>query len=605
MICSRIRTYHPSTREEQSVPPEVEVPQSQRGRPRGTPNVPQPVPVRQEKVLGICYEDHSTIPPELWNLLVSLLITVFKGLLKIAKKLRVEAPGHEQETLLFVDLPRLFFGIICELATWWWSYDKGYLGAVLRCDRCGCDLKYKGDVEKKMLSLFGIIRPRRAYYVCTNPECTVPSKDGRSSHQYSVCPLDRRLGLDQHRFLPSVQQVVVWLTSLDPYGKCLEFIGKLLQFTICHRSAWLITQQIGDTVQARQQEAIEQAFGDPRTPVFPAAEVPAPAVGVVMVDGTCGRIDHADEPAEEDPAEEDPDAPARTPDFREVKSGLVAHLVPPVPRAAGKTMEQAPPAAEAPGTAPAGDDTKPTEKMKKKKKRSRPKVRPHGEEPTLAHRKLAVHLGQPLRLFQMLLLLIFRLGLDKAQVILVIGDGARWIWRGVQEHLWDLGVKVVEILDYWHAVEHLWEVANAVLGKGTPEAVAWVKDREAELLKGQLTDFFASFQGLLDKAQQMSDKLVAQVEKELNYFRNNESRINYGDYLTKGYLIGSGAMEGTCKHLVKERIDRAGMHWGPSGVMAVLNNRTLIKNGDWDRFWKDEAERRQGTYQLLKVALTS
>ncbi|MGH7870522.1 MAG: hypothetical protein ACREP9_23465, partial [Candidatus Dormibacteraceae bacterium] len=320
-------------------------------------------------------------------------------------------------------------------------------------------MKYKGDVEKKMVSPFGIIQPRRAYYVCTNIECTVPSKNKKSKLcRYSVCPLDRRLGLDRDHFLPCVQEVVVWLTSLDPYGKCLEFVGKLLQFSICHRSAWLITQKVGDVVKERQQEAIDRAFSDPLNPVFPQAEVPTPNIGVVEIDGTCGRIDHEDgETDEEDLAGEDPDAPLKKPDFREVKAGLVAHLVPPAPKPVSSSSSNE-------MTADTSDSGKRTRRKQHRK------VRPHGEEPTLKHKKLAVHLGKPLPLFQALLLLIYRLGLDKAKVILAIGDGAHWIWCGVREHFSGLGVTIVEILDYWHAVEHLWRLSNSIFGKGTAEA---------------------------------------------------------------------------------------------------------------------------------------
>jgi len=290
--------------------------------------------VRHEKVLGVNYSDHDSIPPELWNLLVSLIHTVFKGLLKIAAKLRPEAPGHEQEAVLFVELPRVLFRIIRELASWWWSHDKGYLGAVLTCNRCQGKLQYRGDAEKKVMSMYGVIRLCRAYYVCTNTHCTVPSKkDPARLVRYSVYPLDQRLGLDRYRFLPTVQELVTWLTSMDPYGKCLQFVSKVLEFTISHRSAWLITQRIGEAVKERQDEAIANAFSNPAAPVLPQAEVQAPAVGVLMLDGTCGRIAH-EEGADDDSTGEDPDAPDEKPDFREVKVALAAHLVlpPPPPR---------------------------------------------------------------------------------------------------------------------------------------------------------------------------------------------------------------------------------------------------------------------------------
>jgi hypothetical protein len=525
-----------------------------------------------------------------------LIKALFRGLLKVSGKLKVGAPGHEQERILFRELPQVLLATVPEVANWWWSYDRGFLGTTLRCPTCGCDLAYKGDVKKEIKTPAGVIAPRRAYYRCSNRQCDT-----------SVWPLDERLGLNGDGFLPSLQEIVVWLTSLDPYGKCLQFVSKLLHFTVCHRSAWLLTQKAGGVVRQREDEAIAEAFENPSQSAFPKAEVEPPQVGVVMFDGTCGRIDHdQDEPAES--ADEDPDAPPKPPDFREVKLGLAAHLVPPRPRSL--------PSKRAPSTADC---------QSSKGKR---KVRPAGAEPTLSHKKLAVQLGAPLRLFQLVLLLVHRLGLDKAKTLLVIGDGARWIWCGVRDHLSSLGVSVVEVLDYWHAVEHLWKLARSVYGQGSKDAVAWVKARESQLLAGGIDGFFDSLQALRNQAHttlealkagaknagrgvqtanegalKAAQTLLEQIDKEINYFRNNESRIRYAEYLACGYLIGSGAMEGSCRHHVKERIDGPGMHWSANGAMAVLRNRTLIKNGEWDYFWSAESDRRWRRYQTLASKL--
>jgi hypothetical protein len=517
---------------------------------------------------------------------VSLVLGLLRGLLELASSLKVEAPGHEQERLLFVDIPRLFAGAVRELATWWWSHDNGYLGSTLRCDRCGARLGYKGNVEKKMVCPYGTLFPCRAYYVCDNPNCLVEHASGRKT-RYSVAPLDQRLGIDSDHFLPCVQEVVVWLTSLDPYGKSLEFVSKLLDFSMSHRTAWLITQKVGKRVQERTEAKIAAAFSNPSNPVFPEPICDPPGIGVIEMDGTCGRIEH--EAVEDESAgDEDPDAPPAPPDFREVKIGLVGHLEPP-------------------------NTGRPQRRSKKARR-----VRARGDEPRLTNKRLAVHLGSPLVLLQQILLLAHQLGLTKARVVVVLGDGAHWIWRGVKEHLSDLGPKIVEILDYWHAVEHVWNVSNSVLGKGTADAIAWAKQREAELLAGNLPAFFDAFDKLLAKAKLLDaarpaptppkgkkpDTLEALIIGQIQYFRNNETRINYAWYLSQGFIIGSGAMEGCCKHHIKERIDRAGMRWGPEGVMAVLRNRTLIKNGDWLQFWQGQAERRRQAYRSFVAAVS-
>ena len=593
-VCSRIRQYHPPSGAASAALEVAPAPQvmRKRGRPRGGRTSPTSVSVRREEFLGVQHSAHPNIPPALWDLLCSLVTALFQGLLKLVEQLEIEGPGHQQERLFFVDLPKLLLGVARELANWWWSFDRGFLGTSLTCPKCGGVLVYRGDVKKEVATPLGVIRPRRAYYRCACRECNT-----------SVWPLDQRLGLDGASFLPCVQEIVGWLTSHDPYGKCLQLVARLLHFSVCHRSAWTITQKIGNLAKQRQEEAVARAFADPRSVVLPKAEVEAPEVGVVMFDGTCGRVDKGEQALHQDTEEEDPDSPPRPPTFREIKLGLVAHLKPPAPRsAASKAVTHEAPPKEPASTVASSNGDKASPGPCKKRPR---KVRLPGQEPTLTHKQLAVHLGTPLLLFQMVFLLIHRLGLDKARTILAIGDGAHWIWRGVREHLSSLGVTVVEILDYWHGVEHLWKLANALLGQGTKEATTWVKSREGDLLGGRLPDFFKSLEEALEQAKGVSKDLAELVGKELNYFRNNEGRIDYARYLAQGYLIGSGAMEGSCKNHVKERIDRGGMHWSVSGVMAVLRNRTLIKNGEWDDFWRAEAEGRWSKYQTLTATMTS
>lgn len=613
----------------------VSVEPKKRGRPSGSRNSrPKPVRVQHPTALNLRQTDFPKITPATWNLLVSLLRSLFLGLLRIVGKLQPEAPGATLERTFFRDIPALLHQFIRELAEWWWSnHDRGYLGTTLNCPCChkAGNLKYKGDVARKIVTVFGTISPRRAYYYC--PRC-----------EKGLAPLDQRLGLDEDSFLPTVREVVTWMTSMDPYGKCLEFVTKLLPFSISARSAWLITQRIAADVKRRSDEELAKAFGDPAKLCLPEAEVSPPEVGVLGLDGVMARIGKpstkenapAFDPASTPDWLEAEDSVAK-PGFKEVKLGLAGHLVPP-------------------------------KKNPTKKRHMRP---------SLGVRKYAVHLGQPQALFQMLLLLIYRLGLHKAKTILVIADGAHWIWKGVEEHFAALGAEIVEILDYWHAVEHLRALSRAMYGKGTKAAAIWVATQKRHLIKGRQGAFFAAlekavvqtgptirsasawpgattqtfgpfsqpietrdsqspvaeylipslcdllsgswghkFRAHLTMKKQRSkegSKSSIRAEKKpteyetavetLTYFRNNQSRIQYHEYLSKGYLIGSGATEGACKHLVKERAHRSGMRWGPEGCMSILCNRTLIKSGDWDTFWAEKATRCQSKYARLKDLL--
>jgi len=374
---------------------------------------------------------------------------------------------------------------------------------------------------------------------------------------------------------------------MDPYGKSLDFVAKLLQFSVSPRSAWLITQRVAADAKDRCDEELAKAFADPSKPRLPDPEVAPPDIGIVSLDGVMGRIGkvvnataaaepEVQQPQPEEASETETEAKAQ---FREVKLGLVGHIVP--------------------------AKQNPTRKRKNKRE----------DRPTLGRRKYAVHLGPPQALFQMLVLLIYRLGLHRAKTLLVIADGAHWIWNGVKEHFTSLGVELVEILDYWHAVEHLWGLSRVLFGRGTKEAKAWVSARKDQLLNGNQDEFFAALERAVARARKTNPtaivleragkKLTAvdMAHETLTYFRNNRSRINYHEYLARGFLIGSGAMEGACKHLVKERIHRSGMRWLPDGCSAVLRNRALVKSGDWDAFWSNAASQRQSKYLELKTAL--
>ena len=75
------------------------------------------------------------------------------------------------------------------------------------------------------------------------------------------------------------------------------------------------------------------------------------------------------------------------------------------------------------------------------------------------------------------------------------------------------------------------------------------------------------------------------IREVADYFERNRGRMKYDEYLAAGYPIGSGVVEGACRHLVKDRMERAGMRWHPSGAQAMLDLRATYLNGEWESFW--------------------
>jgi len=86
------------------------------------------------------------------------------------------------------------------------------------------------------------------------------------------------------------------------------------------------------------------------------------------------------------------------------------------------------------------------------------------------------------------------------------------------------------------------------------------------------------------KKRKLTRTTLAKLEVHLGYFENNRHRMKYDKYLEQGYPIGSGVVEGACRNLVKDRMDRTGMRWKVDGAQAILDLRAVYLNGDWNQF---------------------
>ena len=93
------------------------------------------------------------------------------------------------------------------------------------------------------------------------------------------------------------------------------------------------------------------------------------------------------------------------------------------------------------------------------------------------------------------------------------------------------------------------------------------------------------------------------MREAADYFERNRDRMKYDEYLAAGYPIGSGVVEGACRHLVKDRMERTGMRWLPSARQAMLDLRATYLNGEWDAFWDYHVEQEdQRLYGKIREA---
>jgi hypothetical protein len=161
-------------------------------------------------------------------------------------------------------------------------------------------------------------------------------------------------------------------------------------------------------------------------------------------------------------------------------------------------------------------------------------------------------------------------GVLEADEVVVIGDGAHWIWNLADEYFGG----AVQILDWYHASEYVWAAASAIYGQGSDLAKRWAAEQLERLWEGQVAEVIATLQ------EQVQAGPV--VEETLSYYTNQQHRMRYAEYRARGMQIGSGTIESGCKHVLGARLKQAGMIWERTGALAVAKVRTWLKSGRWE-----------------------
>ena len=163
--------------------------------------------------------------------------------------------------------------------------------------------------------------------------------------------------------------------------------------------------------------------------------------------------------------------------------------------------------------------------------------------------------------------------------VVVLGDGAHWIWELAAEHF---AAQRIEIVDYWHVTEHVWTVARALFGADPDAAGVWAEAWCVDLLEHGPEPWLAAL-----RSAEPPDSAGAEVVRvERGYFTTNAPRMDYPTFRARGLPIGSGAVESAAKHVVQVRMKRSGMRWSDAGGQALLalcayraSNRPLLLPG--------------------------
>jgi hypothetical protein len=174
-------------------------------------------------------------------------------------------------------------------------------------------------------------------------------------------------------------------------------------------------------------------------------------------------------------------------------------------------------------------------------------------------------------------------GWSRAQKKVVMGDGAEWIWNLAAEHFPD----AIQIVDLYHARQHLWELARRLYPQDEGKPKAWMKVHQKRLLdRGKIERLV----GLLRSIESDSREVAEKIRAEADYFERNAERMQYPKFRRQHLFVGSGVIEAGCKTVIASRFKRSGMFWTVRGANAILALRCSYLNGRFEDYWEGRRE---------------
>ena len=199
-------------------------------------------------------------------------------------------------------------------------------------------------------------------------------------------------------------------------------------------------------------------------------------------------------------------------------------------------------------------------------------------------------IGGPDDLVSLLVSELRRLDAGAAVSVTFLGDGAKWIWNRIDAIVAEAGIapdRVARCLDYYHAVEHLAAVADAISFRSESERRKWLDGMKGLLKKARPADFLAE----LGKSRRRGNEVV---RREHAYFKANAASIDYAALQARKLPIGSGAIESAVRRVVNLRLKGAGTFWKLENAEAMLHLRCQLKTHNWSSFYDNLLERMAG-----------
>ena len=175
----------------------------------------------------------------------------------------------------------------------------------------------------------------------------------------------------------------------------------------------------------------------------------------------------------------------------------------------------------------------------------------------------------------------WRRGWSRARRKVVIGDGAAWIWNLAHEYF----PGAIEIVDLYHAREHLWEPAKKLFPSNEKRRRAWVRRMQKKLDAGRIEQLVAALRNCETDAAEAAHQLALDAD----YFERNAERMRYREFRRQGLFVGSGVIEAGCRTVIASRLKRSGMFWSVRGANAITALRCARLSGRFDDYWENRA----------------
>lgn len=429
-------------------------------------------------------------------------------------------------------------------------------------------LPFKGFRSKSIVTMFGRIRFRRAYYHSANP------KDSR-------WPRDEELGLAPGQiWSPGLQDNADYLATVTgSYQEAEKTLKKIVRVEVHYKQIQRDCLEVSTDLAAVQKREVDVALAIKETPDSPPQKE-SPECVMILTDGTIvashshrggsgleikvGRVDVAC-------LQKNTLAPKVTPE--------IASPLPPAQDKRQQELAELKESREHQQYQAASGLVKQALTVAAPDRYERAIYRP--SNPTSQYCATAEKGTSTIG--GLLWLLAANLGVERASLVLFLADGSHWCWNLCKTHF----PQAAQILDVFHLAKHLLKAAGIFWGESSGHAKDWARDTLVEILRGNL----GSVRMELSKLSYLETRKKEALHELQTYLENNRERMDYPRYIAAGYPISSAAIEGTCGHVIGDRMTGSGRGWDEVGADAMARLRALHCSGGWDAFYRARQDR--------------